>query len=114
MSIARRIFKPSFLRVDKNLNGIDKKAAELKCLGVAVEKSTSNFGSSLLDVSDVDYGFKFEEHIAEMRQKGEKINENELSNLKFKCRAFLRRLTEEFVKRLPVLILHSKFIISCQ
>jgi len=101
MMIARRVFKPVFLRADKHLDGIDKQAADLECVKTADDKSKIEFGNSLTTVADVDYGFKFEEYLAKLQEEKVSINATELNNLKLKCRSFLLKLAEEFVQRLP-------------
>ncbi len=102
MTTARRIFKPSYLTVqDETLDPIARGAAELQCVKNAVQKSTNEFGNSMLSVNDVDYGFQFEECLQEMKKKNVKTVQTELHNLKVKCRNFPIRICRELVERVP-------------
>ena len=64
------------------MDPISTRAAELECVEKAVEKSEVDFGNSVLGIDDVDYGYRFEKHLQEMKEKNVKIVTADLHGLK--------------------------------
>jgi hypothetical protein len=100
-SSARRIFKPSFLKVDNKIEDIiERRTKELECIKIAVEKSYKDFGNSVLSLDDVDYGYKFEQYLSELKTDN-LITISDEKIVKQKCCAFLLKLMSELMKRIP-------------
>lgn len=97
---AKRIFKPSFLKIQntEEMDAADKKAAELHLIKVALQKATAEFGNSRLPLSNVDYGYKFDEFLSEHKNS---IPEAQLTTVRERCGMFMLKLLQEMMDRIP-------------
>lgn len=98
VSLARRIFKPAFLRSLEPLNASSSmlSQSDLDTLQQAVNKASAEFGNSLLPHDSMDLGSKFENLVAELR-----IQSTVLVEIKERAVQVILRLCEELMRRLP-------------
>lgn len=98
LSLARRIFKPSFLNfsVTRNTSLNMLHQADIDPVKKALDKAQSEFGNSLLPLDSVDLGERFRCH-AEKKT----ISQSALNTVKERAVAYITRLCKELVSRLP-------------
>lgn len=95
VNLAKRVFKQSFLNT-KSKTPIDEEIVlQIKH---AVEAGEKEFGSSLLDLNDCDFGDDFKDCL---EQYNHNIKSGDLVLLKIRCRKFLLKICQELVERFP-------------
>ncbi|KAL4713364.1 hypothetical protein ACJJTC_016832 [Scirpophaga incertulas] len=72
MATARRVFKPTFLSAYQNDNPFMQ---DIEVVQLAVLKSRSEFGNSVLELESIDYGHKFEEVVRDSNVTANKLSE---------------------------------------
>lgn len=100
VSIARRLFKPVFLR-GQSLSETASLAmlheADIAAVRRALEKAEAPFENSLLPQDSINFGEKFNDLVAKRTVSADKAKE-----VKQRCTSFLVRLVKELVDRLPL------------
>lgn len=98
MSVARRIFKPIYLKpiAPKTASTAMLHEADIKAVNEALLKANSEFGDFLLPLDSVDFEIKFSEYA-----KKSTISAEGLVTVKLRSGAFMLKLCEELVKRFP-------------
>jgi len=107
LSLARQIFKPSFLKNNiQNTGSTGSLSAlheeDIRLVKYAMDHANREFGSSLLKLEDIDFGTEFQSAY-EVLQSGteSKMSNADLLHVKQKCLNFLKRLITEIIERLP-------------
>lgn len=98
LSVARRIFKPIYLKpiAPKTASTAMLHEADIKAVNGALLKTNSEFEDSLLPLDSVDFGTKFSKYANKST-----ISTESLATVKLRSRAFMLKLCEELVKRFP-------------
>lgn len=99
LSTAKRIFKPSFLRPLEfsNTSSNMLHQTDIEAVKRALEKAGSDFGNSLLPLDSIDFGTKFLSFAAKKT-----ISQHALNTVMERIVAYIIRLCEELIKRLPL------------
>jgi hypothetical protein len=98
VSISKRIFKPSFLKIDKSdLNIVEVNVAELEVVSRAISAANAQIGNSYLPIDSVDYGYNFQQSLL----KGTNLAAEQIAQVKERCRSFLLHLCAELMTRMP-------------
>ena len=103
--LARKIFKPVFMenRNPPSRSGtfsVDNHKEDLRRVKTALDQVNTEFGSSLLSLTDIDFGSNFETACNEM-VASKKITKDVIRNVQHKCLNFLKKLLTEMVNRFP-------------
>lgn len=99
LSLARRIFKPSYLKpliTENNPSNRMLHNADVAAVRRALDKSEDLFSNSLLPLESVDYGHHFLE-----RSERTGLETKELTVIKQRARGYLLQLVKELADRLP-------------
>ncbi|XP_015121235.1 uncharacterized protein LOC107044020 [Diachasma alloeum] len=103
LSLARRIFKPVFLRPivrESNPSNIKLHQADLDAVKRAIDKAGDSFENSLLSIDAVDFGLKFSNHAEQCTLK-KTITTQDLNIVKQRARSYILKIVAQLVKRLP-------------
>lgn len=96
MSLARRIMKPSCFKHREMSSYSMLHQTDIDDVQSALEKVHQDFENSLLPLESVDFGHRFESYAAKKT-----ISQASLRLVQERCVAYMIRLCNELVKRLP-------------